>query len=173
MSSTDREKLRAEREAARRRQIWTAQEVLDQIELTRTTPGAGGNVHFSMKTFMRDSGHVNEALINGPYKDQSLVPASTWLDDKAPGMPALKLKRDGDKLTAHWSPKWELFGGEKPWLWAMYVKRGDRWQCKVYPAEMRSMELPGNDAAGALSAVAVSQVDTCGNESKRNVQEVK
>jgi uncharacterized lipoprotein YddW (UPF0748 family) len=173
MSSTDIQKMRSDREAARRRNMWTAQEIVDQIELTRQTAGATGNVHFSMKAFLRDSGHVNEALKDGPYKNQALVPVSPWLDSKAPDKPSVHIKRDGEKATAHWKPAWKLFGGEKPWLWAVYIKRGEAWEIKVLPAETRSLDLSAGSDGQKVSAVAVSQVDRCGNESKRNVQEVK
>src|SRR2546421_10693214 len=172
MSSADIEKWRVQREAARRRQIWTILEILDQIDVTRKTAGATGNVHFSMKALMRDRGSLDTALKDGPYKNQALVPVSPWLDDQAPDKPALKIKHKGETITASWRPAWKLFGGEKPWLWAVYVKRGDAWDFHVYPAQTRSIEFSNEDSAERVRAIAVAQVDRCGNESKRNVQPV-
>src|SRR5439155_7677182 len=48
-SSTDAQRSRLRRSAARRQATWSTQEILDQIDMTRQTSGATGNVHFSMK----------------------------------------------------------------------------------------------------------------------------
>src|SRR5262249_14327289 len=125
MSSEQIDRWRSRREAQRLQRIWTAQEIVDQIDVTRETAGASGDVHFSMKAFMQNSGGIDDALKDGPYKNQSLVPASPWLDGKVPSEPSLSVKRKGDSITASWSPRWQLFGGESPWLWVVYVKRGD------------------------------------------------
>ncbi len=55
---------------------WNRKEILDQIALTRTRSGATGEVHFSMKVFLRNAQGINEALSNGLYADRALVPAS-------------------------------------------------------------------------------------------------
>jgi uncharacterized lipoprotein YddW (UPF0748 family) len=57
---------------------WATQEIVDQIETTRKL-GAKGNVHFSMKVFMRDSKGINSVLKEGPYSKMSIPPASPWL----------------------------------------------------------------------------------------------
>jgi hypothetical protein len=115
-----------------------------------------------------------EVLQDGPYKDQALVPVSPWIDNKPPAKPSLQLKRDGSTVTARFHPKWRLFGGERPWQWAVYVRRGDTWDFHVYPGDKRGIVLTSDPGApGDITAVAVAQVDRCGNESKRNVQEVK
>ena len=66
----------------------------------------------------------------------------------------------------------ELFGGEKPWLWAVYVMRNNAWQVRIYPGHTRSIELTKDESGAAATAVAVSQIDRCGNESARKVQSV-
>ncbi len=52
-------------------------ENLSQIMITRGfLPGNPGQVHFSMKSFLRDTLGLNKALKNGPYKNRVLVPIS-------------------------------------------------------------------------------------------------
>lgn len=96
---------------------WPSQEVIDQINLTRSETGAGGNVHFSMKAFMQDFNGIASALKKGPYKDPALVPASPWLGSKKPAAPVLYLNRTGDilrngvspvKLIKFWRLQWRL-----------------------------------------------------------------
>ena len=66
---------------------WPMYDVLNQVWVTQATPGAGGNVHFSMKALMQNRDGIADALIDGPYNEDALVPASTWLDKKAPPAP--------------------------------------------------------------------------------------
>lgn len=67
---------------------WKSKEVVDQINVTREL-GAGGNVHFSMKCFMKNWNGIADAVLSGPYKAPALVPASPWLDKEVPPAPVL------------------------------------------------------------------------------------
>ncbi len=46
-------------------------------------PKSSGEVHWSIGSLTKDSLLAN-AVVEGPYKKQALVPASPWLDNKAP-----------------------------------------------------------------------------------------
>ena len=133
---------------------WNAKDILDQIQVTRDTTSAGGVVHFSMKVLMSNRGGIADALKNGPYATQALVPATPWLDDRPP--PAPRVRVEGSR--AAWSP---ALGAERPWQYAVWTKRGDAWQFAVMPGSSDGIDLSG------ASAVCVSAVDRCGNESKR------
>ena len=162
---------RSERPRRRRANAWPAQEILDQIRVTRETPGASGNIHFSMKVFQRNPDNLNEKLLQGPYRQQALTPASPWLDNKPPPTPELTLKSSKDGgVTATWkggSSGVNFIGGEKPVVWSVYVKRGESWEFHVYPAQTTSVSF--KPTSGRISAVAVAAVDSVGNESKRMV----
>ena len=75
-----------------RDQGWPADELLEQIRLTRAQPGATGNVHFSMTAFLADSDSVFTRLATGLYSAPALVPASPWLGHVAPARPTLRLR---------------------------------------------------------------------------------
>jgi uncharacterized lipoprotein YddW (UPF0748 family) len=150
---------------------WTAKDIIEQIEITRHSPGAGGVVHFSMKVLMprnfyegkgatqpvnvpaRSRGGIAEALKNGPYAQPALVPASTWLDNDPPTAPRVSIS--GGRVA--WTPG----AGERPWQYAVWTKRGNEWKFSVMPGSSTGMDLAG------ATAVCVSAVDRCGNESKR------
>jgi len=67
---------------------WPAQELLDQIALTRAQRGATGNVYFTAwRTLMYGRDGLPEKLVAGPYATRALVPASTWLDSVPPSPP--------------------------------------------------------------------------------------
>ena len=76
---------------------WPAQEVVDQINLTRGQKGATGNVHFSMKAFMQNFNGVATALKNGPYKEPALIPSSPWLGKEKPRTPEVSVNEVGDQ----------------------------------------------------------------------------
>ena len=57
---------------------WPASEIGEQIRLTRLQTGAGGNVHFSMRVLMANTGGVADVL-KELYKTPVPVPASPWL----------------------------------------------------------------------------------------------
>ncbi len=108
---------------------WPAQEVVDQVEITRDTPGATGNVHFSMKAFMGDFNGVATALEKGPYKDLALIPASPWLGDKKPGKPSLVKTAVDNGWTVQWK------ASKDAQFYAVSVFDGKTWQLQsVTPA---------------------------------------
>jgi uncharacterized lipoprotein YddW (UPF0748 family) len=50
---------------------WPATEIIEQIRVTRKTPGAGGNVFFSMKTLVQNRQGIADLLKAGPYAQPS------------------------------------------------------------------------------------------------------
>jgi uncharacterized lipoprotein YddW (UPF0748 family) len=139
-----------------RENSWPTSEIIDQIMVTRATPGATGHVHFSMKALSNNREGIADQLKSGPYSQPALVPASTWIDSTPPPAPKVKVTRD--RVT--WNPG----STERPWLWAVWSKRDGAWSFAVYPADSDGINLGESDAP---SAVCVSAVDRCGNESKR------
>lgn len=132
--------------------VWSAQEVLDQIAVTRTTVGATGNVHFSMKSLTNNYKGIADRLRVGPYAAKALIPASTWLAPVSPKTPVLT-RNQGSVLV-------EAPGA---WMVALYVKKADGWTLsQVVPAEQCKTVAPTGD-------IAVSSIDRYWNESKRAV----
>ena len=66
---------------------WSPDEILGQIMITRLTPGAHGNVHFSMIGLTQNRKKIAELLRDGLYAQPALVPPSHWLDSKPPVAP--------------------------------------------------------------------------------------
>lgn len=97
---------------------WPAQEVVDQINMTRLQKGSTGNVHFSMKAFMRDFNGIASTLKQGVYSQPALIPPSPWLGDRKPAAPQVSLSEVGNvtnargiapvKLRRFWRLGWSL-----------------------------------------------------------------
>jgi uncharacterized lipoprotein YddW (UPF0748 family) len=143
---------------------WPASEVVGQVFVTRGRPGAGGNIHFSMKAFMLNPDSLVERLSRDAYARPALVPASPWLSRARPGRPGLTVDPDASGGSiARFVPG----GGAEPRWWVVHVRAGGRWTAEVLPGWRREHPIP----AGAES-VAVSAVDRVGNEGPRAVARI-
>ncbi len=142
---------------------WPAQELLDQIALTRTQRGATGNVYFSMRSLMYGRDGLPEKMAAGPYAAKALVPASTWLDSVPPATPILRTGRDA--ATGANTLSLQPQGPEAAWLWVVRVHAGDSWATEVVPGLQRFYTFPRNFGAAEADAISVSAVDRSGNES--------
>jgi uncharacterized lipoprotein YddW (UPF0748 family) len=140
----------------RDRQDWPAEEIVQQVTLTREQEGASGNVQFNMTSLMRNQGGIADALSAGAYPHDALMPRTPWLDHEAP--PAPQIRVDGTTLEITASP------GESPFVYAVRMKLADGWHAEVIPANQA--RYPLLRAPGVLpEVVGVTAVDRNGNES--------
>ena len=142
---------------------WPAQELLDQIALTRAQRGATGNVYFSMRSFMFGRDGLPEKLVGGPYASRALVPASTWLDSIPPLSPIARVGRD--PATGVSTVSLQSQGTEPTWLWLVRTRAGTDWTTDVLPGLQRFFTIPRIAGAVPADEVVVSAVDRSGNES--------
>lgn len=138
---------------------WRTSEVLEQIRLTRALRGrpATGNVHFSMQVFMQDPDSLDERLVREVYADRALVPASPWLDDRAPGAPVIALRPDGAAgAVAELTPA----STRDIWLWVVQSRTANGWETRILPDTERRVRFTDRPLE-----VRVRAVDRTGNES--------
>jgi uncharacterized lipoprotein YddW (UPF0748 family) len=130
-----------------------SQEIVDEIDTTRVRGGDLGHIHFNTSVLMKNPDSLDEKL-SSRYTRPALVPASPWLDAKAPGRPTLSFGRDAatNEAFVHVTPA----KGETVWLWAMRSLRGGIWTNEVLPGWLRSHQLIGGDA-DSVTAAAVSR----------------
>ena len=146
---------------------WKADELLEQIRVTRRHRGATGNIHFSFKALLGSRSPLGRALENGLYADPALVPASPWLDDAAPAAPEISLRPDGrGGFELRWGKAEDV-----RWRTVYLLCRG-RWRLvEVLPASSPGMRLSRDNLRSLrVGAVAVAAVDRCGNESARVIR---
>jgi uncharacterized lipoprotein YddW (UPF0748 family) len=142
---------------------WPVDEILRQIEITRSRPGSTGNVHFSWRAFRGNWKGIFDLLRNGLYAEPTLVPSSRWLDATPPSPPLLRTKRNvaAQSITFSWTAQ----GAEPASLWAVSLQYGDTWSHEVLPAATLSITRPLVGSGGALRSFSVSAIDRSGNES--------
>jgi uncharacterized lipoprotein YddW (UPF0748 family) len=146
---------------------WPASEILNQIAMTRAQTDASGNIFFSMKSLMQNDS-LSLALVGGPYKFKTLVPASRWLDSIPPAQPKIRIRREnsGNPVTVAIIPR----GREAAALWLVRVHAPAGWTYDIIPGRETSYALPAE--LGAADMVAVSAVDRSGNESFRAILKI-
>jgi len=140
---------------------YAPQEIVDQIDVTRTRPAAGGHIHFSMAPLMDNRRGIVDRLRVASYSGQALVPATPWLGSTLPGVPVVKAAHSANATRLTFS------AGSNNALYAVWAHYGDEWRFSVVPAARVDWQLADDARLGAANAVVVSAVDRLGNESAR------
>lgn len=143
-----------------------AADIVEQIAITRETPGATGHVLFNAKVLMENVDGIADwlALL---YGEPAIGPPSPWLDRVAPGRPTARLAIDGASgaLVARFTPQPSQMVGR----WVVQTRAGGVWRTTVLPGTLRTYILKEDEAAADL--VAVSAVDRTGNASAAAILE--
>jgi uncharacterized lipoprotein YddW (UPF0748 family) len=135
---------------------WPASEILTQVEATRATPGASGNIHFNMTSLMESRDGLSERLAAESYDQPALVPATPWLGTAAPGQPVVSIRSRtalGTELEV--AP----IGTEEVFHWTVRSRVGQKWTSQVVPGWKRVLALPGDP-----EQIVVTAVGRTGNE---------
>jgi uncharacterized lipoprotein YddW (UPF0748 family) len=148
---------------------WPAQELVNQIDLTRSQLGATGNVFFSMRSLMVGHDSLPEKLTSGVYAAKALIPASPWLDSVSPLSPIVALGRNTAGVP---TATFQQRGSKQVWLWVVRLHGGSDWTTDILPAAERSAVITRFDNGAYADAVAVSAVDRTGNESPATVIQI-
>lgn len=133
---------------------WPASEVAEQIKVTRKQDGASGNVHFSMKALMTNTGGVADAL-RGVYKETVLVPEIPWKKALAPAPPRVARHKDYIEVESKLKEKvrWYVVRFQSP----------QGWSTRIVPAGASIVNVP---VAESAKQVYVTAIDYFGQESK-------
>lgn len=145
---------------------WPAQEIVNQIALTRAQPGAGGHVHFSLSALLQNRRDISTLLKSSAYTQAALVPATPWLGAQAPSAPRLSFKQAG----GHGMPDTVLIEPENDSTlrqFAIWKRYRSEWVFTVQPSSMTLVALDADPKHGKPDAVVVSSVNRLGIESTR------
>jgi uncharacterized lipoprotein YddW (UPF0748 family) len=143
---------------------FTPEEIVKQIDVTRSRPGINGQVHFSMAPLLQNRKGISDQLKATAYQSAALAPATPWLGTDAPAMPKVAGTRAGSAM------KLALGAGDGKAVarYAVWSRHGGLWRFEVAPGVGADWLVRDDPALGPASAVVVSAVDRLGNESARN-----
>jgi uncharacterized lipoprotein YddW (UPF0748 family) len=131
-------------------------DLLEQIRLTRAHPGAGGNVHFSMTSFLRNQAGMNDTLVVGPYASLALPPATPWLKAPPPPVPQPQLVQEEGRLQLRLAPA----GRTAPWQWLLRLRTDTAWVTMLVPGHTERWPIPKELAPSAVTVSALNRVGT-------------
>jgi len=142
---------------------YAPEELLNQVSIIRETPGATGEIFFSMRSLMENRRGFSDKLKETLNKEPALIPSSPWLNLAAPARPKAEIKggKDAEPLEVNIQPE----PGSRPFLWVVSVRRGTTWSNSVHPAGKSRIEVK-NDGKEPAAEVAISAVGRAGNESE-------
>ncbi len=142
-------------------------EIINQIMITRAVaPASKGAVHWSIAALVKHA-LMRKGLLEGPYKNDAIVPSSAWLDNKKPEKPIVTTMPVDGKLRINWShpEKTDVF------KWVVYFKYNNKWTYKVMTRKDENLDLLSSITAAngkdliRLQAYGVTAIDRTGNES--------
>lgn len=141
---------------------WPLEEITGQVYTSRGFPGVTGMVHFSMRTFMENSGNINQMLAAGPHSVTSLIPPSNWLGHESPVKPKVTINDYGEYWTLHLQPGVPF--DEVRW-YVVRKKYNSRWETEVVPATRIETVYYGGKAMMRPEKIVVTAVNRVGLES--------
>ena len=135
-----------------------ADELADEIALTRSANRAPGFVLYNFSSLRSDAANVGGALRDRIHRERAVAPALTWLAGVAPKPPAARLD-DGRERIVHWTADAEtrfvVVQGSDGGRWrTLAIAGGDRTQASV-PAGCASVAVTAIGKTGLASAPTV------------------
>lgn len=140
---------------------WGAEEIVDQINVTRKTPGADGNVHFSFMVFKKDAKGINELLENGPYRDAAIVPECSWLSSDRPAKPTLSVL-DTSLMQKTALIRFQPAARGAAHALAIWKRYGDDWTFSTETGPDKNLSVPTTNRGQKLTVLAVAAVNRAG-----------
>jgi uncharacterized lipoprotein YddW (UPF0748 family) len=157
-------------------------EVINQIMIIRgMVPNSPGNICWSISSLLNFK-ELSDALVNGPYKNEALIPATPWFKNSSIEAPIIKSEKSDDKLKISWTHEEPT----KVFRWIVYYKYDGRWDYTILENSASCFEIPlvsqnkyynedGQEIVtnNNLVEIAVSAVDRISNESVHATQIIK
>jgi hypothetical protein len=137
-----------------------ADDIVQEIALTRTTPGATGHVHFSSRAIMQNADSIATRLAV-LYAEPALVPATPWLDPMPPPAPTVSVSVDS--ASAESIVRFAPADQQVIRHWIVQSRNDSTWNTRLLPGVARSAIL--KDAESEAELISVSAVDRVGNVS--------
>ena len=148
-------------------------ETLNEIMIDRgMQPQSKGVVHWNISSVIKNQ-RLADTLIKSVYKKQAVVPASPWLDNKAPATPAATVSLQNNFAEI----KWKHPNDKDVFEWIVYTQYGTAWTYQILNHNLRLLQVQKTIGVGisaqGLKNIIVTAVDRTGNESEKKIVEVK
>ena len=132
---------------------WKPSEIANQIQISRSTIGVSGHMHYHMGTLMKSPKGLAREL-ERVYSTPALVPASPWLSNIPPEKPALSVKTRRNQIKL----SWQVTSRNPARQWILQKRIANRWTTQILPANETSLTFQIGDA----DVVAVTAISAYG-----------
>ena len=137
----------------------SADDIVEEIELTRAQPGARGHVMFSARALMNNAGRIADRLAV-LYAEPALVPRMSWLDSLPPEQPEARIALDSLGTTVL---RFQPGGAKSVTSWLVQSRVGGVWHTTILPGPERTYILDsGESLADVINVAAVDRVGNIG-----------
>lgn len=136
-----------------------AEEIIEQLRLTRTQPGVTGSLQWSIKPLNQNRDGLADKLVQSVNQQFALVPASPWLGPTAPPKPIVAFGQDAHQTIAVF--RWELPGSAAPRWWLVQMRFNGQWRTELIPGNQPTRSLAGGNAV-LPEVIAVTAVSRAG-----------
>lgn len=126
-------------------------ETIDQVMITRgMVPESPGVIHWSIAPLVYNP-LLADAMAEGPYKKQALVPPSPWLSTEKPPAPQLSATKQNDSVSISWNNSSNSNSNSSsnsvsssPGIarYVVYYKYGSSWEYSILNKNTRKMLIP-------------------------------
>ncbi|WP_010228171.1 glycoside hydrolase family 10 protein [Gillisia marina] len=140
-------------------------ETINQIMLTRgMLTDSKGTVHWSIGPLLKYP-NLSKNILEGPYKNEALVPASEWLDQTIPATPKVKTDLSEDRLEI----QWEHENLNNISNWVVYYRSNATWNYKIISRTENSYSLSNfldkKEQKSPIVSIGVTAISKTGIES--------
>lgn len=139
-----------------------ADEVFNQIMISRAIEDQSpGVIHWNIGSLFKHP-ELADALLQGPYKEKALVPASTWLGDQHLPAPKVEVQIENQQVRISIKPP----GKDSPLNWVLAIQYGTTWEYRILNSRELSQTIAKNGGKGSdLNQISITAIDRFGNES--------
>ncbi|MDQ6630473.1 MAG: hypothetical protein M3Y82_01805, partial [Verrucomicrobiota bacterium] len=134
---------------------WDPDEIVNQIKITRSQPGASGEILWNLHKLFDKKNNLAEQLAKTVYTKPALLPAYPWLSSTAPPKPTFTAKSEQNGLNLTWQTS------PKIGQWALQKQVRGQWSLEILPGEKNSRQFRGE----VPEAIALTAIDRFGNAS--------
>ena len=134
---------------------YPAQQIVDQVTVTRKQPGASGNIHFGLKMLLRNGGGIADALRKDVYSNVALSPASPWLSNARAAPIKMEVQEQWRGILIDWQADPSMR------FWLLQTKTTNGWSAEVLPASQTRHSLKEHP-----ELVAITGIDKYGTASR-------
>jgi len=153
-------------------------ETINEIMIDRgMIPESKGIVHWSISSVTKNP-RLADTLIKSVYRKQALVPPSPWMDNDAPSSPGVTITDENETVKISWTDPKE----KDVFRYVVYYLYGNRWDYQILNGNARELSLMKTNVVRTNTALSTTQtlkniivtaVDRTGNESEKEIYEVK